>query len=93
MSRQMIVSDLWFELILQQQELVMGGVDLQTNDSNFDQSFTKNTMGKTNQNQTNVTNSYTQRNYCQNNAASSLSINPLDNADVATPVSSSVVLP
>ncbi|MBU7583673.1 MAG: hypothetical protein KAF91_12305 [Nostoc sp. TH1S01] len=92
MSLQIIESDLLIELVHQQQELMTGGVDFQTNYSNFEQSFTKTTMSKTNQNQTIIAKTYTQRANFQSSAESSLSINPLDSSSLATAVNSSVVL-
>ncbi|MCC5638203.1 CTB family bacteriocin [Nostoc sp. CHAB 5844] len=92
MSHQ-ILSDLWIELVHQQQELLTGGVDFQTNDINFYQSFEQQKMTKTKQGQTNISNTYTQMTDCKSNAQSSLSINPLNDSDLAAPVNSSVVLP
>lgn len=88
-----IVSGLLIELVHQQQELLTGGVDFQRNDIYFDQSFAKQTMTNTQQEQTNISNTYTQMADCKSSAQSSLSINPIDNSTPATPVNSSVVLP
>jgi len=88
-----IVSDLFIELVHQQQELLTGGIDFQTNSITFEQSFAKETMTNTKQEQTNISNTYTQRTDCKSTAQSSLSINPIEDSASATPVNSSVLLP
>lgn len=96
MSYQNIASDLFIELSHQQQEFITGGVNFQSNDSNFDQSFLKKTMNNTKEGQNNISTTTTEFADYRNSAESSLSSDTLANSPLAalnkfTPTSSSSV--
>lgn len=102
MSYQNIASNLFIELSHQQQALITGGINFQTSDSNFDESFLKKTMNNTKDGQNNISTTTTDFVDRKNTAESSLSSDTIKNSPLASlsnlvqkssPASSSVVLP
>jgi len=103
MLYQNIASDFFIELSHQQQELITGGINFQTSDSNFDRSVLKKTSTNTREGGNDISASTTDFVDYKNTAQSSLSSDTIANSplaalinvapNVSSPASSSVILP